>query len=115
MSDSSGLRDPAAAVRGVGAVALGAEGVVLLLAIAPIRVLGATLTGVAIAVIVTLAVASFLLAGLLRRRWAWAAGGVLQVILLGSGLVLHPALAVLAGVFGLVWIYVLHVRRSVLR
>ena len=36
----SGLRNPAAAVRGVGGGALAAEGLVLLLAILPMRVLG---------------------------------------------------------------------------
>src|SRR5690606_37675295 len=37
----SGLRNPSAAVRGVGAAALGAQGVTLLLAVVPLRVLDA--------------------------------------------------------------------------
>ena len=40
MSGESGLRNPPAAVRGTGAAALGIEGLVLLLAIVPLRVLG---------------------------------------------------------------------------
>jgi hypothetical protein len=114
-SRPSGLRNPKAAVRGVGAGALAAQGVVLLLAIQPIRVLGGHLTGLAIAVIVVLAVTCFGLAGLLRRSWAWHGGSVVQVVLLVSGFVFHPSLAVLGVLFGLLWLYVLHVRRSVLR
>jgi hypothetical protein len=111
----SGLRNPPAAVRGVGAGALAAQGVVLLLAIQPIRVLGGHLTGLAIAVIVVLAVTCFGLAGLLRRSWAWHGGSAVQVVLLVSGFVFHASLAVLGVLFGLLWIYVLHVRRNVLR
>jgi hypothetical protein len=114
-SRPSGLRNPKAAVRGVGAGALAAQGVVLLLAIQPIRVLGGHLTGLAIAVIVVLAVTCFGLAGLLRRSWAWHGGSLVQVVLLVSGFVFHASLAVLGVLFGLLWIYVLHVRRNVLR
>jgi hypothetical protein len=110
----SGLRNPVAAARGVAAGALGAEGVVLLLAIQPMRVLGVNLTGVAIGVIIALAVVSFALAGLLRRGWAWHAAAVLQVVLFGTGFVFHPSLAVLGVLFGLLWAYVLNVRRTVL-
>jgi hypothetical protein len=110
----SGLRNPAAAARGVAAGALGAEGLVLLLAIQPMRVLGVHLTGVAIGVIIALAVVSFALAGLLRRSWAWYVAGALQVVLFGTGFVFHPSLAVLGVLFGLLWAYVLNVRRTVL-
>jgi hypothetical protein len=110
----SGLRNPPAAVRGVGAGALAAEGVVLLLAIQPMRVLGANLTGVAIGVIITLAVLCFVLAGLLRRTWAWYVAAVPQVVLLACGFVFHSSLAVLGILFGLLWAYVLNVRRTVL-
>ncbi len=109
----SGLRNPGAAVRGVGAAALAAEGLVLLLAIVPLRVLGATGTGGTL-VVVILAVASFALAGLLRPGWPWIAGSVLQVVLIGSGFVVHSSLAVVGVLFGLVWVYVLRVRRSVI-
>jgi Protein of unknown function (DUF4233) len=111
----SGLGNPTAAVRGVGAGALASEGLVLLLAIQPIRVLGGHLTGPAIAFIAVLAVACFGLAGLLRRSWAWPVGSAVQVVLLVSGFVFHASLAVLGVLFGLLWLYVLHVRRSVLR
>ena len=110
----SGLRNPPAAVRGVGAAALGAEGLVLLLGIQPMRVLGVHLTGVAIGVIVTLAIVCFILAGLLRRPWAWYVASALQVLVFACGFVFHTSLAVLGVLFGLLWIYVLYVRRSVL-
>lgn len=109
------MRDPRAAVRGVGAAALVAEGLLLLLAIQPVRVLGANFSGAAIGVIVALAVVCFALAGMLRRSWAWYAGPALQAVLLACGYIFHAALAALGVLFGLLWIYVLHVRRTVMR
>jgi Protein of unknown function (DUF4233) len=109
----SGLRNPGAAVRGVGAATLAAEGLVLLLAIVPLRVLGASGTGGTL-IVVILAMVSFALAGLLRRGWAWIGGSVLQVVVFGTGFLVHGSLAVLGVVFGLVWLYVLRVRRTVL-
>ncbi|WP_046571701.1 DUF4233 domain-containing protein [Micromonospora sp. HK10] len=109
----SGLRDPVKAVRGLGAGTLALEALVLVLAIQPIRVVGGDLGGPAIAVIVTLAVACVLLAGQMKRRWAWHAGTVLQGLLMLAGL-LHWSLFVLGVTFALVWAYALHVRRVIL-
>ncbi|MEV0392618.1 DUF4233 domain-containing protein [Polymorphospora rubra] len=109
----SGLRDPVRAVRGLGAGTLVIETVVLLLAIQPIRVLGGDLSGTAIAAVVGLAVAAVLLAGMMGRSWAWHGATVLQGLLLLAGF-LHWSLGVLGLVFGLVWLYVLHVRRTIL-
>jgi hypothetical protein len=110
----SGLRDPVAAVRAVGAAALVAEALVLLLAIQPLRVLGAHVTGVAVGFVIALAVAAIVLAGLLRRGWAWWAGALVPVCLFVGGFVFHAALGVLGVLFGLLWLYVLSVRRRVL-
>jgi hypothetical protein len=110
---ASGLRNPAAAVRGLGAATLAAEGLVLLLAIIPLRVLGARGTAGTL-VVVALAMVSFALAGMVRRRWVWTAAAALQVVLLVCGFLVHAALAVVGVLFGLVWLYVLRVRRSVL-
>jgi hypothetical protein len=107
------LRNPAGAARGLGAGTLILEMIVLLLAIQPIRQLGGELRAPAIATIVGLAVLAVLLSGLLRRRWAWAAASVLQLALLAAGL-FHWSLAVLGLVFGAAWLYVLHVRRTIL-
>ena len=109
----SGLRNPEAAVRGLGAGTLVLEAIVLLLAIQPIRVLGGSLTGWGIGVVVALAVLCVALAGSMKRRWAWQAGTVLQVLLLAAGL-LHWSLAALGLIFGGAWLYALHVRRRIL-
>jgi Protein of unknown function (DUF4233) len=109
----SGLRNPQAAARGLGAGTLVIEAIVLLLGIQPIRILGGNLTGPAIIVILALAVTAVVLAGLLRRPWAWYAAAALPGLLLLAGL-LHWSLAVIGVVFGLAWAYVLHVRRILL-
>ncbi|MBQ1045507.1 MULTISPECIES: DUF4233 domain-containing protein [unclassified Micromonospora] len=109
----SGLRNPDKAVRGLGAGTMALEALVLLLAIQPIRVVGGDLSGAAIGAIVALAVACVVLAGMMRRPWAWHAGTVLQGLLLLSGL-LHWSLFALGVMFALVWAYALHVRRVIL-
>lgn len=113
MSGRSGLPDPRAAVRGVGVATLALEAVALLLAIQPIRMLGGRFTGAAVAVVVGLAAVAAVLAALLRFGWAWWAAVALQAAVLLAGL-LHWSLAVLGFVFGLVWAFVLYVRRRVL-
>ena len=110
----SGLRNPGAAVRGVGAAALALEALVLLLAIQPMRVLGAHLTGAAIGTIIGLAVVCVVLCGMLRRNWAWYAGFAVQIALIASGFVYHISLTVVGVLFLLVWGYVVSVRRTVL-
>ncbi|MEU4792214.1 DUF4233 domain-containing protein [Micromonospora tulbaghiae] len=109
----SGLRNPDKAVRGLGAGTMSLEALVLLLAIQPIRVVGGDLSGAAIGAIVALAVACVVLAGMMRRPWAWHAGTVIQGLLLLSGL-LHWSLFALGVMFALVWAYALHVRRVIL-
>jgi hypothetical protein len=109
----SGLRNPAAAVRGLGAGALVIEAIVLLLGIQPIRMLGGDLTGAAIAATVGLALGAVVLAALIRHRWAWYAATALQALLLLAGF-LHWSLAAIGVVFSLAWAYVLYVRRSIL-
>jgi hypothetical protein len=109
----SGLRNPQAAVRGLGAGALAIEALVLLLAIQPIRLLGGSLGGWAVAAVVALAVAAGVLAGMTRRPWVWNAGTVLQALVLLTGL-LHWSLLVLGLLFAGVWVYILHVRRVIL-
>lgn len=109
----SGLRNPAGALRGVGAACLAIEALVLLLAIQPLRVLGGNLAGWGVWSMVGLAVLCCVLAGLLRRRWAWYAGVVVQVLVIGAG-VAQWAIAVLGVIFAGIWLYVLHLRRSIL-
>jgi hypothetical protein len=109
----SGLRNPAAAVRGLGAGTLALEAIVLLLAIQPIRILGGDLSGWGIGAVVALAVLAAVVAGSMRRSWAWPAGSVLQMLLLASGL-LHWSLAALGLIFGAAWLYATSVRRKIL-
>lgn len=110
----SGLRNPAGAARGLGAGTLVVEALVLLLAIQPIRVLGGQLSGTALTAVIVLAGVAVVLAGMMGRAWAWHVGTALQGLLLLSG-VLHWSLTVLGVIFSLVWAYVLHVRRVILR
>ncbi|MET7402238.1 DUF4233 domain-containing protein [Dactylosporangium sp. NPDC005572] len=112
MSQPAGLKNPGAAVRGVGAAALAVEGIVLLLALLPLAKLGDGGNTAAIWACVVLAVVCFALCGLLKRAWAWWAGLVVQVALLAGG-ALHWSLLALGIVFGLTWLYVLYVRSSV--
>ena len=107
----SGLRNPAAAVRGAGAGALAAMALILLMAIVPLVRLDAP--AAAIAVVAVLAGYAIVLCGLLRRNWAWYAGILVPVALLAAGF-LHTALIALGILFTLLWAYMLYIRRTVL-
>jgi hypothetical protein len=109
----SGLRNPAAAVRAVGAGALGALALVLLLAIVPLAKIGGTHRGYAIGLVLALAVIAVVLLGMLSRAWPWRAAWIVPAGLV-AGAWLHWSLGVLGLLFGLLWAYVLRVRRTVL-
>jgi hypothetical protein len=110
----SGLRNPTRAMRGLGAGTLMMEAIVLLLAIQPLRMLQERIPAGQLAVLIGGAAVAILLTGVLQHKWAWWAGTALQVVLLLSGFLLHWAIGAVGVIFGLVWIYVLHVRRRVL-
>jgi Protein of unknown function (DUF4233) len=122
----SGLANPQRAARSLGAAAMTLEGITLLLAIQPIRMLADRASGHlaqappgrgdttgAVIFLVVVAVAAFVLAGMMRRAWAWHAAGALQIVLI-LGFVAHWSIAVIGVVFGLAWLYVLKVRRTIL-
>jgi hypothetical protein len=109
----SGLRNPGAAVRGLGAGTLGLEAIVLLLAIQPLRLFAGHFSGFGVGVVVALAVLCIALAGMMKRPWAWHAGTAVQVLLLVSGL-LHWSLAGLGLIFGAAWGYATYVRARIL-
>jgi len=107
----SGLRNPAGALRGVGAGVLVIEALVLLLAVLPLRMLKAP--GWGMAAVAILALAALVLTGLLKRHWVWYAGIVLQALVIATGLA-HWSVAVIGCIFGGIWLYVLHIRRTIL-
>ncbi|HEY3505310.1 MAG TPA: DUF4233 domain-containing protein [Actinocatenispora sp.] len=107
----SGLRNPAAAMRGVGAGTLVIEGLVLLLAVLPLRMLGAG--GRGMGAVALLALLCLVLTGFLKHRWSWYAGIGVQVLVIAGGVV-HWSVAVIGVLFAAIWAYVLHVRRTVL-
>lgn len=110
----SGLRDPARAVRSVAAAALALEGLTVLLALAPIAKLAGGLTPLRAIAMIALAVLLLVTAGLLRRRWAYPLGSVLQVAAIAAGL-LTGAMFFVGIAFALVWVYVLRLRVTVAR
>src|SRR4029079_5407404 len=97
----------------LSAAAMTLEGVTLLLAIQPIRMLAPHDTTAAVIFLVVTAVVAVVLAGMMKRPWAWHAGGVLQIVLLG-GFFAHWSIAAIGVMFGLAWLYVLKVRRTIL-
>src|SRR5262249_12547948 len=109
----SGLRNPQAAVRGVGAGALCVEALVLLLAVVPLHVLGVRHARWAVGAVGSLAGMWWLLAGVLCYAVAWTLGIVVQVLLIACGF-FHIALTIAGVLFLLLWLYVLSVRRTVL-
>jgi hypothetical protein len=108
---SSGLRNPAVAVRGVAAGTLVLEVIVMLLALAPINTLGGGLSAVRIGIVAGLAAGCVVVAAALRRFWAWQLGTALQVAIAATGF-FQWALFVLGTVFLLIWLYVLKLRRD---
>ncbi|WP_117214958.1 DUF4233 domain-containing protein [Allorhizocola rhizosphaerae] len=109
----SGLRHPSRALRGLASLTLTVEALVLLLSIQPIRVTQDGISMPQLLVVVVGVGAAVLLTGALRWPWGWWAVGGLQVALIATGF-LHWTFSVIGIVFGLVWLYVLYVRRRVL-
>jgi len=107
----SGLRNPRAAVRGLGVATLLLEALALLMAVQPLRVVGVPTA--AVVVVLVLAGVAVGLAALLRFAVTWHLVWLLNLGLLLTGW-FQWALAVLGVAFSLVWWYVLHVRRTIL-
>ncbi|MGH3611971.1 MAG: DUF4233 domain-containing protein [Pseudonocardia sp.] len=113
--------DPMRGVRGVFAATLALEAIVVLLALlvlakfAPPSSAGTAGTGatpLGVGVIVALAVAMIVAAGLQRRPWGLGLALALQVVMIACGLIV-PALAITGVVFALVWGGLLLLRRDV--
>lgn len=108
---TSGLRNPAGAVRGVASVILLLEAVVLLMALVPIAKLGGGLGPGVLAILLGLVVVCVATCGVLSRSWGWYFATAVQIAILATGF-LQGALFVVGGVFLAVWIYALWLKSS---
>ncbi|MCU1665491.1 MAG: hypothetical protein JWR58_5556 [Pseudonocardia sp.] len=104
--------DPMKGIRGVFAATLVLESIVVALALLVLSKFGAGATALGVTMIVVLAVAMVVAAGLQRRPWGLGLALGLQVVMIACGL-LVPALGVMGGVFALVWAGLLLLRRDV--
>lgn len=88
--------------RGMCAAVLGLEGIVLGLTTPVMIAIADIATPTALVVGLGLCVVCFVLSGMLRRRWAYHAGWVVQIAAILLGLVI-PMMFVLGGIFALLW------------
>lgn len=107
--------DPLKGIRGIFAMTLILEAIVVGLAMLVLPKFGGAPSGVGFAVIGGLAVAMVLASGLQRRPWGLALALTLQAAMILAGFVLVPALGVMGIVFALVWGFLLWLRREVAR
>jgi hypothetical protein len=107
----SGLRNPAAAIRGAAMGTLILEAIVLLLAIQPIRTVAPRTPGWGLLSVAVLALLCVLISSQVRNPWGWRLGLAIQVAVIGAGF-LQYALFVLGAVFLAVWLYLLRVRSA---
>lgn len=108
--------DPVRAARALGGAAAAVlllEGIATLFVPRGIAQDGIGLTGTRLAVLLVLAVALILACGLQRRPQGLVVGTVLQVPLLLTGL-LNGVMWIVGGVFVLIWLYLLQVRKDLL-
>lgn len=104
----------ARAVRAAFAATLGLEALAVLFVPRAIAQFGPGLTALRLGLLLGLAGALAVAAGLQRRRFGLLAGSVLQAALIATG-VLVAAMYVVGVLFALVWIFLLRVRRELLR
>jgi hypothetical protein len=101
------------ALAGAAAAVLLLEGIATLFVPRGIAQSGPGLTGPRLAVLLVLAVLLILASGLQRRPQGLLVGTVLQVPLLLTGL-MNGAMWIVGGVFVLIWLYLLQVRKDLL-
>jgi len=104
----------AKAIRAVFAGTLTLEAITVLFVPRAVAQFGDGLTTAKLAYALTLAGLLLLTAGLLRFRWGLAVGTVLQLAIIGCG-VMTTAMYVLGVIFTAIWLYALRVRGQVLR
>jgi hypothetical protein len=101
------------ALNGAAAAVLVLEAVVVLFVPRGIAQSGPGLTGFRLTFLLTLAVLLILAAGVQRRPRGLVIGTVLQVPLVLTGL-FNSVLWVIGGIFALLWLYLLQLRRDML-
>lgn len=108
--------DPARAARalnGAAAAILVLEGITVLFVPRAIAQSGPGLTGVRLTLLLVLAVVLIVASGVQRRPWGVVAGTALQLPLVFTGF-MSPAMWFLGGIFLMIWLYLLQVRRELL-
>ena len=108
--------DPPRAARALGGAAAAVlllEGIAVLFVPRGIAQSGEGLTGVRLVLLLVLAVVLILASGLQRRPQGALVGTVLQIPLLLTGL-MNGVMWFLGGVFVLIWLYLLQVRKELL-
>jgi uncharacterized protein DUF4233 len=109
-----GVRDPWKGLRGIMAGTLVLEFIAFLLALPVVWKLSGGVSSIGFGIVIALAVL-MLVAGFVQRRpWGLGVALALQVVAIVCFLV-HPAIGIMGLVFGLVWAYILHLRREVAR
>jgi hypothetical protein len=88
--------------RGMCAAVLCLEGIVLGLTTPVLITIADVATGTALTIGLGLTVACLLLAGMLRKEWAYGAGWVVQLAAIALGLAI-PLMFVLGAIFALLW------------
>ncbi len=103
----------ARALRGAAAGVLVLEGIAVLFVPRGIAQTEEGLGGVRLTLLLVLAVVLVLAGGVQRRPWGVVVGTALQVPLLLTGL-LNAAMWFVGGIFVLIWLYLLQVRKELL-
>lgn len=98
-------------MRRLGASVLGMEAIVAAL-ITPVAINSGVPTAAAVTVGIGLAVLCVIVAGLLKRPFAYVAGTILQVLAIGTGF-LVPTMFFLGVIFAALWITAIFVARRV--
>ncbi|MFC4942282.1 DUF4233 domain-containing protein [Pseudonocardia sp. GCM10023141] len=105
--------DPMKGIRGVFAATLVLEAIVVLLALLVLSKFGDGATPLGVTVIVVIALLMIVACGMQRRPWGLGLALGLQVVTIVCGFLFVPALGWMGGVFLLVWIGLLLMRRDV--
>lgn len=109
------VKDPMKGLKGVMAGAMCMEAITFYLVLTVILRVdnGAYWTTGNWVFVTVLATAMLLMAFLQSRPWAIKGNIALQVVAL-AGFIVHPSMGITAIIFGLVWWYILHLRRNLI-